>query len=394
MSRKISLLISSLLWIVSIITVEGIQSQSSQIGELKTQLTGILQELGELKKGFEEKKKNQTLVKDTKIIESSKIKEELEFVDTNKTTKRIRTSELRDLLEEMQKEIPDLKKQLSKARDLKSGNDDKISLNPETSTNEEVSRKENVESIDDGNATETAASKEFGGIRNLLEDMQKKIPEIKTQITDFQRIEKKDTLSKIDKILDRIKQASAQTVFVPSNRKGFYILPGFASQYGNGMEWKSALGEDYRIDESLGFGMSGRFGHWWENFFTEFQVNFVKNDVQKIDFDSLPIRSNGEADQLSLSINLGSKINLTENFFLGLGGGVGLTSQDIDIKVSDLKIDEHDTVFSPLLFVDFDYFPSDTFFLNWRYRYSYISEMKNFTSRNLHLLESSFGWIF
>ena len=54
-----------------IITVEGIQSQSSQIGELKTQLTGILQELGELKKGFEEKKKNQTLVKDTKIIESS-----------------------------------------------------------------------------------------------------------------------------------------------------------------------------------------------------------------------------------------------------------------------------------------------------------------------------------
>ena len=394
MSRKISLLISSLLWILPIITVEGIQSQSSQIGELKTQLTGILQELGELKKGFEEKKKNQTLVKDTKIIESSKIKEELEFVDTNKTTKRIRTSELRDLLEEMQKEIPDLKKQLSKARDLKSGNDDKISLKPETSTNEEVSKKENIEPTDDANVAETITSKEFGGIRNLLEDMQKKIPEIKTQITDFQRIEKNDTLSKIDKILDRIKEAPAQKVFVPRNRKGFYILPGFASQYGNGMEWKSALGEDYRIDESLGFGMSGRFGHWWENFFTEFQVNFVKNDVQKIDFDSLPIRSNGEADQLSLSINLGSKINLTENFFLGLGGGVGLTSQDIDIKVSDLKIDEHDTVFSPLLFVDFDYFPSDTFFLNWRYRYSYISEMKNFTSRNLHLLESSFGWIF
>ena len=393
-SRKILLLISSLLWILPIITVEGIQSQSSQIGELKTQLTGILQELGEVKKGFEEKKKNQTLVKDTKIIESSKIKEELEFVDTNKTTKRIRTSELRDLLEEMQKEIPDLKRQLSKARDLKSSNDDNISLEPETSTDEEVSKKENVEPIDDCNATETAASKEFGGIRNLLEDMQKKIPEIKTQITDFQRIEKNDTLSKIDKILDRIKQAPAQKVFVPSNRKGFYILPGFASQYGNGMEWKSALGEDYRIDESLGFGMSGRFGYWWENFFTEFQVNFVKNDVQKIDFDSLPIRSNGEADQLSLSVNLGSKINLTENFFLGLGGGVGLTSQDIDIKVSDLKIDEHDTVFSPLLFVDFDYFPSDTFFLNWRYRYSYISEMKNFTSRNLHLLESSFGWIF
>ena len=394
MSRKISLLISSLLWIVPIITVEGIQSQSSQIGELKTQLTGILEELGELKKGFEEKKKNQTLVKDTKIIESSKIKEELEFVDTNKTTKRIRTSELRDLLEDMQKEIPDLKKQLSKARDLKSGNDDKISLNSETSTDEEVSKKENIEPTDDGNAAETAAPKEFGGIRNLLEDMQKQIPEIKTQITDFQQIEKNETLSKIDKILDRIKQAPAQKVFVPSNRKGFYILPGFASQYGNGMEWKSALGEDYRIDESLGFGMSGRFGHWWENFFTEFQVNFVKNDVQKIDFDSLPIRSNGEADQLSLSINLGSKINLTENFFLGLGGGVGLTSQDIDIKVSDLKIDEHDTVFSPLLFVDFDYFPSDTFFLNWRYRYSYISKMKNFTSRNLHLLESSFGWIF
>ena len=291
-------------------------------------------------------------------------KENIEPTDDANATETITSKEfggIRNLLEDMQKEIPDLKRQLSKARDLKSSNDDNISLEPETSTDEEVSKKENVEPIDDGNATETAASKEFGGIRNLLEDMQKKIPEIKTQITDFQRIEKNDTLSKIDKILDRIKQAPAQKVFVPSNRKGFYILPGFASQYGNGMEWKSALGEDYRIDESLGFGMSGRFGHWWENFFTEFQVNFVKNDVQKIDFDSLPIRSNGEADQLSLSINLGSKINLTENFFLGLGGGVGLTSQDIDIKVSDLKIDEHDTVFSPLLFVDFDYFPNDTF---------------------------------
>ena len=150
------LLISSLLWILPIITVEGIQSQSSQIGELKTQLTGILQELGEVKKGFEEKKKNQTLVKDTKIIESSKIKEELEFVDTNKTTKRIRTSELRDLLEEMQKEIPDLKRQLSKARDLKVSNDDKISLKPETSTNEEVSKNENVEPIDDAKTPNSA----------------------------------------------------------------------------------------------------------------------------------------------------------------------------------------------------------------------------------------------
>ena len=181
-------------------------------------------------------------------------------------------------------------------------------------------------------------------------------------------------MSKIDKVLEGLKEPPATKAIITTNRKGFYILPGFASQYGNGMEWKSALGEDYRIDESLGFGMSGRFGHWWENFFTEFQVNFVKNDVQKIDFDSLPIRSNGEADQLSLSINLGSKINLTENFFLGLGGGIGLISQDIDLKVSDLKIDEQDTVFSPLLFVDFDYFPNDTFFLNWRYRYSYISE--------------------
>ena len=95
-------------------------------------------------------------------------------MDTNKTTKRIRTSELRDLLEEMQKEIPDLKKQLSKARDLKSGNDDKISLNPETSTDEEVSKKENIEPTDDANVAETITSKEFGGIRNLLEGCKRK----------------------------------------------------------------------------------------------------------------------------------------------------------------------------------------------------------------------------
>ena len=394
MSGKISLLISTLLWVVPYITVEGIQSQSSQISELKTQLTGILQELKKVKNDFEEKKNKEPLVNDTKIIESPEINGELVGADTNKATKIITTSELRDLLEGMQKEIPDLKKQLSKARDFKASNDGKIHLEPETLTDEEVSKNENVEPIDDGNAKEVIASKEFGDMRNLLEGMQKQIPEIKTQITEFQRVKTNDALSKIDKVLEGLKEPPATKAIITTNRKGFYILPGFASQYGNGMEWKSALGEEYRIDESLGFGLSGRFGHWWKNFFTEFQVNFIKNDVQKIDLGSLPVRSNGEADQLSLSINLGSKINLTDDFFLGLGGGIGLISQDIDLKVSDLKIDEQDTVFSPLLFIDFDYFPNDTFFLNWRYRYSYISKMKNFTSRNLHLLESSFGWIF
>ena len=394
MSGKISLLISTLLWVVPYITVEGIQSQSSQISELKTQLTGILQELKKVKNDFEEKKNKEPLVNDTKIIESPEINGELVGADTNKATKIITTSELRDLLEGMQKEIPDLKKQLSKARDFKASNNGKIHLEPEILTDEEFSKNENVEPIDDVNATEVIASKEFGDMRNLLEGMQKQIPEIKTQITEFQRVKTNDALSKIDKVLEGLKEPPATKAIITTNRKGFYILPGFASQYGNGMEWKSALGEEYRIDESLGFGLSGRFGHWWKNFFTEFQVNFIKNDVQKIDLGSLPVRSNGEADQLSLSINLGSKINLTDDFFLGLGGGIGLISQDIDLKVSDLKIDEQDTVFSPLLFIDFDYFPNDTFFLNWRYRYSYISKMKNFTSRNLHLLESSFGWIF
>ena len=89
-------------------------------------------------------------------------------MDTNKATKRITTNELRDLLEGMQKEIPDLKKQLSKARDLKSSNDDKIHLEPETLTDEEVSKNENVEPIDDGNAKEVIASKEFGGYEKFI----------------------------------------------------------------------------------------------------------------------------------------------------------------------------------------------------------------------------------
>ena len=246
---------------------------------------------------MKKKRRIKHLVNDTKIIESPEINGELVGADTNKAIKSITTSELRDLLEGMQKEIPDLKKQLSKASDLKASNNSKIHLEPETLTDEEVSKNENVEPIDDGNANDVIASKEFGDMRNLLEGMQKQIPEIKTQITDFQRVTTNDALSKIDKVLKELKEPPTTKAIITTNRKGFYILPGFASQYGNGMEWKSALGEEYRIDESLGFGLSGRFGHWWKNFFTEFQVNFIKNDVQKIDLGSLPVRSNGEADQ-------------------------------------------------------------------------------------------------
>ena len=176
-------------------------------------------------------------------------------------------------------------------------------------------------------------------------------------------------------------------------RLGFYLLPGFVSQIGDGMKWKSALGEDYPMDESFGLGASGRLGHRWENFFTELHLSYVKSDIQKIDFGALPVRSSGEIDQIAYNLNFGAYLPMGQDFLFEAGLGLGVLTQDMHVRISDLDVLEDDTVFAPQVFLGFNYCPNDEFFFNCRYRFSVITKMDNFTRRNLHLLETSFGWM-
>lgn len=177
------------------------------------------------------------------------------------------------------------------------------------------------------------------------------------------------------------------------SKVGFYLLPGFFSQYGDGMKWKTAIGEDYPLDESFGLGLSARLGHRWDKFFTELQINYGKNDIKKIDFGDLPLRSSGEINQIGFNMNLGAQMPVGDNFQLEGGVGLGILSQELEVMVSDLKIEEEDTLFAPLFFVGLNYYSNDEFFLNFRYKLTAVNKMNDFTRRNLHLLETSFGWM-
>ncbi len=64
------------------------------------------------------------------------------------------------------------------------------------------------------------------------------------------------------------------------------------------------VGEKYKLDESFGFGISGRFGYRWERFFTEMQMDFIKSDIQKIEFGNLPLRSSGQSDHLGFNFKI------------------------------------------------------------------------------------------
>jgi hypothetical protein len=82
-----------------------------------------------------------------------------------------------------------------------------------------------------------------------------------------------------------------------------------------------------------------------------------------------------------------------DNFQLEGGVGLGILSQELEVMVSDLKIEEEDTLFAPLFFVGLNYYSNDEFFLNFRYKLTAVNKMNDFTRRNLHLLETSFGWM-
>ena len=315
--------------------------------------------------------------------------------------------EIRQILDETKMELPLLKKNLNLAYEESS----KINGHDSESSNEkkEVIQKDPSKAIGHSSTKGDleGITKVIGQqidsrkrntqvLRELLENIRSEISPIKNKITEYSDSQKKSEYSEPKVILSSgiLTNSEEKKFGRPKTEKiGFYLVPGLVTQYGQGMKWKSALGENYKLDESFGFGISGRFGYRWERFFTEMQMDFIKSDIQKIEFGNLPLRSSGQSDHLGFNFNFGTYLPVNEGFIVNAGLGVGISGQDMDVRVSDLNLNEHDTIFSPQVFIGFDYFPNDTFFINWRYRYAFLSEMKKFTSRNLHLLETSFGWM-
>ena len=315
--------------------------------------------------------------------------------------------ELRQILDEIKMELPLLKKNLNLAyaesssvnnNDLESTHEKKDDIQkdlPESIGHS--STKVDLEGITQViRKKNNPRNRNIKVLRELLENIRSEIPTIKNKITDYSDSQKKSEYREAKVILSSgiLTNSEDKKFGRPKTEKiGFYLVPGLVTQYGQGMKWKSALGENYKLDESFGFGISGRFGYRWERFFTEMQMDFIKSDIQKIEFGNLPLRSSGQSDHLGFNFNFGTYLPVHEGFIVNAGLGVGISGQDMDVRVSDLNLNEHDTIFSPQVFIGFDYFPNDTFFINWRYRYAFLSEMKKFTSRNLHLLETSFGWM-
>ena len=232
--------------------------------------------------------------------------------------------ELRQILDEIKMELPLLKKNLNLAYEESS----KINGNDSGSSNEkkEVIQKGPPEAIGHSSTKGDleAITKTIGQqndsrnrntevLRELLENIRSEISPIKNKITEYSDSQKKSEYSEPKVVLPPgiLTKSEEKKFGRPKTEKiGFYLVPGLITQYGQGMKWKSALGENYKLDESFGFGISGRLGYRWERFFTEMQMDFIKSDIQKIEFGNLPLRSSGQSDHLGFNFNFGTSSQL------------------------------------------------------------------------------------
>lgn len=404
------ILISFVLFSVSQVS-EAINGKSAKIQEIRTNLSDIGTDLMNLKKEFvlpetsqvrvvESKPSNLELTIDEKKQPQPKVKNQLMAMPSD-------FSEIRLVLEEIRKELPQLKKEIqdfggSRLTVQNDTTEDSIlGINDQQRFNTEVSKstEKDIPNVDIKSVNLNEISdrkKKYEQIRNSLLSIRNQIQPVREEISNFTSPNPSNVDTRVNNkspvLFPKQEKNTAYSKSIESI-KGFYILPGIVSQYAGGIKWKSALGEDYSLDESFGLGISGRVGHRWHRFFTEIQFNLIKNDIQKIELGNLPVRSSGDLDLLGLNLNFGSNFPLSDALGLSLGVGIGGVSQDLDLKVSNLSIDEQEFVFTPQAFVGLDYFPSESFFMNLRYRYAMVGKMKTFTRRNLHLLETSFGWM-
>ena len=174
--------------------------------------------------------------------------------------------------------------------------------------------------------------------------------------------------------------------------QGFYLMPFVGLQETNDLTWRS-LGGDIEIKERPGAVVGLSTGWQWRNFFSDFQLTYIKNKMKSFE-TPIPLSFTGESTGVGVHLAGGGRFFLNDLVSFSLGAGVGGVNQNISFVLAGIPMEEKDFLLSYQLFTGVEIRPADSTCLGLRYRWLNIEEMESFSSRNLHLLEMYLGYLF
>ncbi len=206
---------------------------------------------------------------------------------------------------------------------------------------------------------------------------------------------------------DNFKAKTSTKSLTSKNENGIYFIPFLGISVNSDFNGALPLvsgSVNHKFEPDNGSSVGLRLGYAWKYFFLEERLSYLASDIKKSsppDFSFLINRDlSGKINSLSFQQSLGFRIPITKNISVSLGGGVGLSKQEITINISpalpiplpENKFDEWLLTYDAIL--GLEYQPFDHLLTGINYRWMRVEEMDHFEARDLHLLELSLGVLF
>jgi len=196
-----------------------------------------------------------------------------------------------------------------------------------------------------------------------------------------------------------------------SNERGFYFIPfGGAMLTSDFKDIKVSLTSSqpsYMLDTvefKVGHSLGIRLGYSWKYFFLEERFSYLEADIKSQSLNlgttssPIPAHFSGTSESLSFHQALGFRIPITEKLRINLGGGVGVSKQDIQYSIShpmlNLETNEREWILSYDASLGLEYQPFAHFLTGINYRWIRIEGKEEIPAHEMHLIELSLGLLF
>jgi opacity protein-like surface antigen len=183
-----------------------------------------------------------------------------------------------------------------------------------------------------------------------------------------------------------------------NEKVGFYLLPFIGINFAEDFDWTpSASASTKKMQQSTGFSYGFISGKSWDNLFVEFDLGYLKNQINGFEGEVVTPFSmfkDGHTRLLKMHINTGLSIDLGEMAQLQLGGGLGLSHQKVLMDWVGSTVKEEDSALGYQFFSEIHFNPTKDFKLGLKYEWNSVPEINTISSRQIHQISLLAGYVF
>ena len=185
-------------------------------------------------------------------------------------------------------------------------------------------------------------------------------------------------------------------------RSGLYLLPTLGIQFPQSVDLNAPFGV-IGLQNDTGFVVGLTFGKKWEKFFLELELSYLQNHIAGFEdaksYPSTFLFKKGNIDTFKIFANGGTRIPIGDKASFDIGGGVGLAMQNIYLNydffgLGDERQENRKSCFAIQALAGFKYEVTERFLFGLDYKSIWISEMNDFSKRNIQMIELIGGYSF